>query len=58
MSEKQKLLNFITSLDENLSEKDILNELLIYFKLKKALISIDENKTISNEKLKDLILKC
>ena len=58
MSEKQKLLNFITNLQDDLSSKEILSQILVYFKIQEALTSIDEGKTITNEEMKELILKC
>ena len=58
MSEKQKLLNFITNLQDGLSSKEILNQILIYFKIQEALTSIEEGKTVTNEEMKELILKC
>ena len=58
MSEKQKLLDFITNLQDDLSSKEILSQILVYFKIQEALTSIDEGKTTSNEEMKELILKC
>ena len=58
MSEKQKLLNFITNLQDSLSSEELLNQIFIYFKIQNALKSIDEGKTITNEEMKELILKC
>ena len=58
MSEKQKLLNFITNLQDDLSSKDIFNELLIYFKVQNSLDAIENNQTIANDEMKELILKC
>ena len=58
MSEKQKLLNFITNLDDNSSKEDIYYQLLIYMKIQNSLIAINEGKTITNEEMRDLILKC
>ena len=58
MSEKQKLLNYITGLQDSLSSEELLNQIFIYFKIQNALKSIDEGKTITNEKMKELILKC
>jgi len=58
MSEKQKLLNFITSLDDNLSVNDILYEIMLYFKIQQGLSDIENGRTITNEEMKELILKC
>ena len=58
MSEKQKLLNFITNLQDDLSSKEILSQILVYFKIQEALTSIDKGETITNEEMKELILKC
>lgn len=58
MSEKQKLLNFITNLDESLSYDDLLYEILIYFKVQKGLSDVEKCNIITNEEMKELILKC
>jgi len=58
MSEKQKLLNFITNLDESLSYNDLLYQILIYFKVQKGLSDVEKCNTITNEEMKELILKC
>lgn len=58
MSEKQKLLNFITDLEDDLSIQDILGEILVYFKVQNALTDIKNENTITNAEMKELILKC
>ncbi len=58
MSEKQKLLNFITNLEDDLSTKDILDKILMYIKVQEALVSIENGDTITNEEMKEMILKC
>lgn len=58
MSEKEKLLDFITNLDDNLSVNDILYETLIYFKVQKGLSDIQNDNTLTNDEMKELILKC
>jgi len=58
MSEKQKLLNYITNLDDNLSSNDILYKVLIYFKVQKGLSDIENGNTFTNEEMKEMILKC
>ena len=42
----------------NLSEEDILNELLIYCKINEGLKAIENGKTVTNEEMKKLILAC
>ena len=58
VSEKQKILNFITNLQDDLSSEEILKELLIYFKVQNSLDAIENNQTITNDEMKELILKC
>lgn len=58
MSKKQVLSNFITDYENNLSEEDILNELLIYCKINEGLKAIENGKTVTNEEMKKLILAC
>ena len=58
MSEKQKLLNFITNLEDDLSINDILYEILIYFKVQEGLSDIENGNTLTNEEMKEMILRC
>ena len=58
VSDKQKILNFITNLQDDLSYEDILRELLVYFKVQNSLVAIENNQTITNDEMKELILKC
>lgn len=58
MSEKQKLLNFIANLEDDLSINDIVYEILIYLKVQEGLSNIENGHTLTNEEMKEMILQC
>ncbi len=58
MKEKQKLIKPITNLKSYSSNQNTLNDFLIYCKVHEALKAIENGDVITNDEMKELILKC
>ncbi len=58
MKEKQKLIKPITNLKSYSSKQNTLNDFLIYCKVHEGLKAIENGDVITNDEMKELILKC
>ena len=58
MKEKQKLIKPITNWKNYSSNKNTLNDFLVYCKVREGLKAIEVGEIFTNDEMKELILKC
>lgn len=58
MSEKQKIINFLSNLNDNSTYEEILEETLAYFKIQQGIMAIEKEELLTNDEVKEAILKC
>lgn len=58
MSEKQKIINFLSNLNDNSTYEEILEETLAYFKIQQGIMAIEKEELLTKDEVKEAILKC
>lgn len=58
MSEKQKIINYLSTLSDNLTYEEILYETLAYFKIEQAISAIEKGELLTTKEMREVIQQC
>jgi len=58
MSEKEKIISFLSDLEDNATYEEVLYQALTYFKIQEAMANIEKGELLTNEEMRDVIQQC
>ena len=58
MSEKEKIISFLSDLEDNATYEEVLCQTLTYFKIQESMANIENGELLTSEEMQEVINQC